>query len=79
MGGAVLPPCSLAWVSPVLQSAVSVVGLPYSTLYGRANGDLLQEALCQHTMPPKTVAASAPIPTADHCWPMPPQGALKHR
>ena len=45
MGGAVLPPCSLAWGGPVLEFAVSVVG--YRS-YGRGKGNLLQEDLCQH-------------------------------
>ena len=42
MGGAVLTPCSLAWGSPVLEFAVSMVDY---RLYGRGNGHLLQEDL----------------------------------
>ena len=28
--------------------------------YGRGNSDLLQKDLCQHTMPPRTVAVKCP-------------------
>ena len=35
--------------------------------YGRGNGHLLQEDLCQHTIPPRTVDVSAPDPVAGHC------------
>ena len=62
MVGAVLPPCSLAWGSPVLESAVPMVGLPYGNLYGRAHCNLLQECLCQQTVPARTAAASGPDP-----------------
>ena len=64
---AVLPPCSLAWGSPVLESAVPMVELPYGNLYGRAHCNLLQECLCQHTVPDRTAAANGPDPAADHC------------
>ena len=35
--------------------------------YGRGNGDLLQKDLCQHAVPPRTAAVSAPDPAAGHC------------
>ena len=31
-----------------------------------------------HAALPRSAAASAPVPTADHCWPMPLQETLKH-
>ena len=37
-------------------------------IYGKANGNLFQEDLCQHATLPRT--ASTPDPTAGHCWPM---------
>ena len=47
MGGTVFPSCSLVWGSPVLESAVSMVGY---RLYGRGNGNLFQEDLCFWTV-----------------------------
>ena len=76
-GGAVLPPCGLVWGGSALESAASVAGPPYGTLYGRANGELLQEDLHQHAMPPGTAAASAPEPEEGHCQSMPPQETPK--
>ena len=35
--------------------------------YGRGNGDLLQKDLSQHAAATRTVAVSAPDPTAGHC------------
>ena len=43
-----------------------------------ANGDLLQENLCQHCAPPRTAAVSAPDPMAGHCQVMPPSETSKH-
>ena len=43
MGGTVFPSCGLVWGSPVLESAVSIVGY---RLYGRGNGSFFQEDLC---------------------------------
>ena len=40
-------------------------------LYSRGNGDLLQEDVCQHTMPPRIAAVSAPAPKAGHYQPTP--------
>ena len=73
MGGAVLTPCSLAWGSPVLEFAVSMVDY---RLYGRDNGHLLQEDLGQHPEPPSTAAARAPDPVVVIvdpclCWRLP--------
>ena len=67
--------CFLAWVSPVLKSSVSTVGLQ---LYGRANGEFLQENLCQQAAPPRTATASAPDPVSGHCQPTPLQETPKH-
>ena len=39
-----------------------MVGLPYGSLYGRAHCNLLQECLCQQTVPARTAAASGPDP-----------------
>ena len=67
MGGVVLSPCRLAWGSPVLEFAVSMVGY---RLCGRGNGHLLQEDLGQHPEPPRTAVARAPDPvvaTVDPC------------
>ena len=47
-------------------------------LYGQANGDLLQEDLCQQATPPRTAAACAPDPAAGHCQPTPLPETLKH-
>ena len=55
----------------------AVCGSSTQQLYGRANGDLLQEGLC-HTIWPRCAAARAPVPTAGHCWPMPLQETLKY-
>jgi len=44
----------------------AVCGSSAQQLYGRANGDLLQEGLC-HTIRPRCAAARAPVPTAGHC------------
>ena len=63
MGGAVFPPCSLAWG----QTMVGITG---------SNGDLLPKDLCQHIVSPRTVVFSAPDPTAGHCQPTPPQRLL---
>ena len=43
-------------------------------LYGRVNGDLLQEGLCYT----KSAAPRAPVPAAVHYWPVPLQEILKH-
>ena len=66
MSRAVLPPCSLAWDGPVLESVVLMVGY---RLHGRNNGNVLQEDLCQHAVPSRTAAASAPDPVASHYQP----------
>ena len=66
MDGVVLSLCILARGSPVLESAVTMVGYG---LYGRSSGDLLQEDLCQHTTPPGTAALSPPDPVAGHVHP----------
>ena len=39
-------------------------------LYGRTNGDFLQEDLGQQAVPPRIAAANAPDPVAGHCQPM---------
>ena len=75
MSGAVLPPYSLAWGGPVLESVVLMVGY---RLHGRNNGNILQEDLCQHAVPSRTAAASAADPTAGHCWPTSPPETFKH-
>ena len=68
MGGTVLPPCSLAWGGPVLESC---------SLYGRGivsvrpNDNLLQEDLCQQAAPPRTTGNSVPVSMAGRCWPVP--------
>ena len=54
-----------------------MAGLPYGTLYGRANGELLQEDLHQHATPPGTAAASTPEPEEGHCQSTPPQETPK--
>ena len=41
-------------------------------LYGRVNGDLLQESLCH------TQICCTQSPAADHRWPIPPQEMLQH-
>lgn len=66
MDGVVLSLCILARGSPVLESAVTMVGY---RLYGRSSGDLLQEDLYQHTTPPGTAALSPPDPVAGQCPP----------
>ena len=47
-------------------------------LSGQANGDLLQEDLCQQATPLRTAEACAPDPAAGHCQPMPLPETLKH-
>lgn len=67
-----------SWVQELLWYNYSqVCGLPTEHLYDGANGDLLQENL-GHIMPPRTAAASAPIPDAGHCWSIHLQKTLKH-
>ena len=39
---------------------------------GRGIGDFLEKDLCQHTVPPRTAALSAPDPVPGHCQPTPP-------
>ena len=64
VGGAVcLPVSCLAWGAPVLESY---------RLYGKAEG-YLQKHLCQHA-PPRTAAATAPVPEAGHCQCRSPNG-----
>ena len=76
MGQAMLPPYSLAWGSPVLEFAVSMVGYRH---YARGKGNLLQEDLCQHpTHLCRPAAASATDPTAGHCWLTPLPETSKH-
>ena len=40
--------------------------------YGRVDGDILWEGLCQHAAPHRTAAASASDTIAGHCQPTPP-------
>ena len=41
-------------------------------MVGRGIGDFLEKDLCQHTVPPRTAALSAPDPVPGHCQPTPP-------
>ena len=59
-GGAVLR-------ESLIQFSVDGWGYVLITKYGRGNGDLLQKDLCQHASAARTVAVSAPDPTAGHC------------
>ena len=76
MGEAVFTPCSLTWGRPVLESAFSL--WQGYRLYGRTNGDFLQEDLCQQAAPPRIAAANAPDPVAGHCLHMPSPETPKH-
>ena len=53
-----------------------VCGLSAGWLYGGAKP--LPRGLLAHTVPPRSAAARAPVPTAGHCWPMPPQETVIH-
>ena len=75
MGVVVLSLCSLARGSPVLESAVSMVGY---RLYGRSSSDLLQEDLYQRTTPPRTAALSPPDPMSGQCPPTSPPKTPKN-
>ena len=57
----------LAWSNPVQESISSTVGLLA----------ISKKDLGQH-MTPRTAAGCAPVSTAGHCQPMPPQKTLKH-
>ena len=48
------------------------------SLYGRANGNLLQEDLCQQGAPSRTLATSAPVHMTGHYWPTPLQETPRH-
>ena len=65
------PPCSLAlgqsMIGVMAVMATSFKKTPKDHCSQWANGNLLQEGLCQHAVPPRTAAASAPDPTAGHC------------
>ena len=49
----------------VLQESVSPVLCKFRGLYGRVNGDLLQEGLCHS----QVYCTQSPCPCAVHCWP----------
>ena len=51
--------------------------LNWTVLNGN-NGDLLQNDLCQHARPPRTVVVSSPDPMTGHCWPTPSLETPKH-
>ena len=57
-----------------LQESVSPVLCKFWRLYGGGNGNFLQEGLC-HT---QVCCIQSPCPCAVPCWPIPPQGTLKH-
>ena len=64
---------------PLWYNCSPVCGSWAGQLYGKANGDLLQEDLFMpHAVLPRSAAARAPVHMAGHCWPVPPQEILKY-
>ena len=69
--------CHLLLVWPKVAKSWSLWSLWQGCrLSGRADGDLLREDLWQHATPPRTAAASVPVPAMSPCRLRPPQVTL---